>query len=55
MVKKNELLEKEISQNIEHARADLPEREKGKKPIFYTIIILLITIAVLFSLFRSFM
>ncbi|MFS1664266.1 hypothetical protein [Streptococcus sp. zg-JUN1979] len=49
---KNELLEKEINKTINEARADIPKPEKKKKPIFYKLIIILITIAVLFSLFR---
>ena len=50
---KNELLEKEINDTIDGARAELPEHEKKKKPLFYTLIIILITIAVLYSVLRS--
>ncbi|WP_164682799.1 hypothetical protein [Streptococcus hyointestinalis] len=50
---KNELLEREINYTIAGARAELPEHEKEKNPLFYTLIIILITIAVLYSLLRS--
>lgn len=50
---KNELLEKEINDTIDGVRAELPEHDKKKKPLFYTFIIILITVAVLFSLLKS--
>ncbi|HFH9836906.1 TPA: hypothetical protein ACGOVD_000391 [Streptococcus suis] len=52
MSKKNSLLEEEIHQSIEKARYVEPEKEKEKKPIFYLIIVGLVTVAVIFSLLR---
>lgn len=50
---KNELLEEEIVKTIGEARAELPKTEKKRKPFFYSLIIILITIAVLFSLLHK--
>lgn len=54
MPDKNELLDQEIKRQIDKARQSVPEKDKDKKPLFYTIVIILVTIAVLYSLLRSF-
>lgn len=52
MTKRNELLEKDIQERIGKARNHLPEKEKQHRSLFNTIVIALISIAVLISLFR---
>lgn len=48
----NDLLAEEISKTIEKARYVEPKEEKTKKSLFYTLILCLVTLAVLLSLFR---
>lgn len=51
MAKQNPLLEKDIQDRIRKARHVQPQDEKKRKPLLYWLLILLMTIAVLFSLF----
>ncbi|HGC8953177.1 TPA: hypothetical protein ACG5KU_002202 [Streptococcus agalactiae] len=53
MSKENELLNKEIEDQIRKARYEPPEKEKSKRPIFYMVVLALMTFAVLYSLLRS--
>lgn len=54
MTKRNELLEKDISQQIEGVRYIEPKSEKPKRNWLYLILVFLVTLAVLFSLLRQF-
>lgn len=51
-MKRNDLLAEEISQTIDRARYVEPKPEKTRRPLFYIIILCLVTLAVLLSLFR---
>ncbi|MGT2911798.1 hypothetical protein ACVR1I_08835 [Streptococcus cameli] len=54
MTKRNELLEKDISEKISNARYVKPEKKNNRRPIFYLTVVLLVTISVVFSLMRYF-
>lgn len=48
--KENELLDNDIDQRINDIRYKKSESEKTKKPLFYFVVVALVTISVLFSL-----
>ncbi|WP_161941127.1 hypothetical protein [Streptococcus suis] len=50
MAKENQLLKNDIDERIQRARYVEPTKEKKRKPILYIILILVMTLAVLFSL-----
>ncbi|UUM58287.1 hypothetical protein [Streptococcus suis] len=50
MAKENPLLKKDIESRIQNARYVEPKKEKKRKPLVYIILIIIMTLAVLFSL-----
>ncbi|HEL1611980.1 TPA: hypothetical protein TXL52_000009 [Streptococcus suis] len=50
MAKDNQLLKNDIEERIQRARYVEPTKEKKRKPILYILLILVMTLAVLFSL-----
>ncbi|HEL1614103.1 hypothetical protein J5571_04600 [Streptococcus suis] len=54
MTKKNQLLEDEITQQIQEARYVEPKPDKKRRGLFYKTIIFLVTLAILYSLLRRF-
>ncbi|HEM2803181.1 TPA: hypothetical protein U2D59_000734 [Streptococcus suis] len=54
MTKKNQLLEDEITQQIQEARYVEPKPDKKRRGFFYKTIIFLVTLAILYSLLRRF-
>lgn len=53
MTKRNHLLEADIEQQIKKARQEKLPKEKEKRSLFNLLVVLLITIAVLVSLWAS--
>lgn len=54
MPKRNELLNKEIKMSIDKLRYKEPESEHDKRPTFYLVVLILVTVAVILSLFKYF-
>ena len=52
MTRKHELLDKDIEERIDKARLEQHEPEVNRRPIFYTVIVVLVTLAVVLSLLR---
>ncbi|AXJ14014.1 hypothetical protein [Streptococcus pluranimalium] len=52
MSKHNELLDREIEENIKEVRYVEPRKMNQKKPVFYVVVVCLVTLAVLLSLLR---
>lgn len=52
MTRKNDLLEKDINQAIGQLRHEEKPKKKVKKPLFYVIVVCLVTLAALLSLLR---
>ncbi|HFE9498196.1 TPA: hypothetical protein ACHWSW_000988 [Streptococcus agalactiae] len=55
MPKRNELLNKEIKVSIDKLRYKEPESEHDKRPTFYLVVLILVTVAVILSLFKYFL
>ncbi|MCI5871743.1 MULTISPECIES: hypothetical protein [Streptococcus] len=52
MAKRNELLDEDILKNIDEARYKPSKKKKDRKPLFYLIVVFLVTLSVLLSLLR---
>ncbi|HGI3415094.1 TPA: hypothetical protein ACJSEQ_001016 [Streptococcus agalactiae] len=55
MPKRNELLNKEIKMSIDKLRYKEPESEHDKRPTFCLVVLILVTVAVILSLFKYFL
>lgn len=52
MTDRNELLDKDIQERIKKIRYEKPDEVKTRKPTFYIIVVILVTVSVLLSLLR---